>query len=245
MLNKKFYNVFHKSNKVQAKPIKENNFTYINLLNVLNTFISSDCEKNTLLDLGCGSGVLSIYLAPLFKKIIAIDISNVAISIAKNSINTNKIHNVTFKQMEFPKEYPLGKYNYIICFEVLEHIRDDKKALKIIYRLLDNKGLAFISVPSSNAPLYKLGLANNFDRKVGHLRRYTMTQIIQLCEQTGFKIVDARLSEGIIRNSLFLIPMFSIILKFIKSFIVKIMISIDNISLKLFGESQIIIVVKK
>lgn len=246
MLKKNFYNIFHQRNKVQTRPIENNNFTYINLLKVLDNSISF--KKNTIiLDIGCGPGTISIYLANSNKniKVIAIDVSKQAITIAKKSALVNNIHNIEFLVDDFPNDYPAGKYTYIICFEVLEHIKNDKHALEIIYKLLDKNGLAFISVPSTNAPLYRLGIANDFDRKVGHLRRYSLEQITKLCEQVGFNIIETELSEGVVRNSLFLLPTFSWMLRFIKYFMIGIVTKIDNISLKIFGESQIILVVKK
>ena len=94
------------------------------------------------------------------------------------------------------------RFDLIICSEVLEHLQDDMKALLKMNILLKDNGGIIVSVPSVNAPLYKLGLAEKFDKRVGHLRRYSLNQIVSLIEKAGFKIEETYKTEGVIRNCL-------------------------------------------
>jgi len=48
-------------------------------------------------------------------------------------------------------KYPEGSFNTIICSHVLEHVSDDRKALKEFYRTLKQGGKAIILVPISDA----------------------------------------------------------------------------------------------
>ena len=47
------------------------------------------------------------------------------------------------------KNIPYGDnyFDYIICFQILEHINDDLKAMHELYRVLKKGGRAFIQVP--------------------------------------------------------------------------------------------------
>lgn len=107
-------------------------------------------------------------------------------------------------------------FDFIICLEVIEHIEDDKKALKNMFNLLKPSGKLIISTPSKNAPLYKLGVAGKFDKRVGHLRRYSLEELERMLDEVGFTILESYKKEGIIRNFLFLNPIAGKLIRFIR-----------------------------
>lgn len=103
-----------------------------------------------------------------------------------------------------------------------------------------------ISVPSSNAPLYKMGLLKQFDKDVGHLRRYSMFEIKKLLSNTGFKILKKYKTEGIIRNLLFTNKILGFFVKFTRFNILNgIVTFFDDMTIKIFGESQLILICRK
>jgi len=236
------YEDFHKLSKPQINVVNDKNFTYRIVLKFINEFLIS--PKN-ILDIGCGAGVLSLYLTSRGNKVLGIDISENAILACKRSAKLLGLKDVSFKRMDFPNKIPTDKYDFVVCSEVIEHLKNDSLAIKRIYSLLNSGGIALISVPSKKAPLYRLGLAEGFDRKVGHLRRYDFDELVNKCKKHGFKIAKAKKSEGVIRNILFLNPVAGKFVRFIKFFVSDIFTFLDEISLKLFGESQIILVLKK
>lgn len=75
------------------------------------------------------------------------------------------------------------KPDSIIYVNVLEHIEDDRGELKLIYETLKLGGHCLIFVPALMA------LYGEFDRKIGHFRRYTKAEIEEKCRAAGFKIV--------------------------------------------------------
>lgn len=236
------YEEFHKTTLSQTHIISRNNFTYRIILNVISKYLE---RPKKILDVGCGAGTLSIYLASEGNDVNGIDISSNAIKRCKESARHLKIKNILFEKMNFPNQVPSLKYDFIICSEVIEHLKDDDMVLKTIFSLLNPKGIAIISTPSKNAPIYKLGLAYEFDKKVGHLRRYSVENLKDKCKNAGFTILEIKKTEGIVRNFLFLNSLAGKLIRFVKFFISDIVTYIDNISLKLFGESQIFIVVQK
>lgn len=67
-----------------------------------------------------------------------------------------------------------NSFNTIIASEVLEHIQNDKRAIKNIHKLLKEKGKLIITIPIHTY------LWEKDDEMVGHKRRYTIEGIIKL-----------------------------------------------------------------
>lgn len=77
---------------------------------------------------------------------------------------------------------PDGFCDAIVMLNVLEHIEDDQRALEQIRRMLKPNGLFIIEVPSSPS------LYDDFDKLVGHYRRYTMGELVSKLKSAGFTL---------------------------------------------------------
>ena len=242
-MSKNLYENYHSSTKKQVKIISENNFTYINIIPILNSCLNKGIKN--ILDIGCGSGTISLHLASKGFKIKGIDISKKAIKACSDSAKSIGLKNVDFQVYDFPNKIPDGKYDLVFFSEVIEHIPDDELALSKINKLLKPSGILFLSTPSKKAPMHKLGLAKKFDKEVGHLRRYTVEELKEKLKRNGFKVKNIYKKESILRNFLFLNPFAGKFIRFIRFFIVDVFTSVDNTLVNVFGESQIIIVAKK
>ena len=238
------YEKFHEQIQLQNNVISRDNFTYREIINSLLNIFPLLLYKNVL-DIGCGSGSLSFFLAKEGFEVFGFDISNSAIKNCKlNSKLLNLETKTHFEVIDFPKKIPNEKFNLIICSEILEHINNDEESLSKIHNLLENKGILVVSVPSSNSLLYKFGFLKKFDKRVGHLRRYSFETLVNKLQNNGFTVLKVKKIEGIIRNSMFSFKFFNIIIKFANKFIfISDVISfIDNLSIPIFGESGLIIV---
>ncbi len=236
------YEQFHRTTSIQKKIINSNSFTYRIILNVINKYLK---PNDNILDIGCGAGTLVLFFASKGNKAKGIDISKSAIETCRESADILDLNNATFEVCRFPDETPKGKFDFTICSEVLEHLEKDNLALSKIYSLLNKNGRVFISTPSLNALLYKLGLATEFDKRVGHLRRYYLSELVIMSEKAGFRVIESGKTEGVLRNFLFLNPVAGEVVRFMKSFIADGFTLLDNLSLKLFGESQIYVILEK
>jgi 2-polyprenyl-3-methyl-5-hydroxy-6-metoxy-1,4-benzoquinol methylase len=78
------------------------------------------------------------------------------------------------------------KPDSIIYVNVLEHIEDDRLELGYIHRTLSKGGRCFIFVPAL------MSLYGEFDRKIGHFRRYTKREVEEKCKSAGFKILKSK-----------------------------------------------------
>ena len=66
---------------------------------------------------------------------------------------------------------------------VLEHIQNDKGALRMMFNILKPSGYLFIFVPARRS------LFSELDKAVGHYRRYQLPDLKQKVEIAGFEIV--------------------------------------------------------
>ena len=239
---KKVHEKYHKKTKKQVKIIKDNNFTYKLLIRYISKYLK---EGDSILDIGTGAGTLALYFANKGYNVTGIDISERAIKACQESQKELKITNIKFLVDDFQNTKIKNKFDFIIFTEVIEHLENDKLQLEKINNLLKPNGTLFLSTPSINAPMYRLGLANDFDKKVGHLRRYSKQQIISLVKNNDFKILEVVENEGVIRNFFFLNDHAGKLIRYFKFFIGNLITILDNLSLKLFGESNYFVIARK
>src|SRR3990167_2332240 len=217
------YDIFHKTTSIQTKIINNNNFTYRILLKEINKLLDGH-EK--ILDIGCGAGTLSLYYA-------------------SKDHNVLGMKKVKFQQADFPNKIPKEKFDFVIFSEVLEHLEDDQLALDQINNTLYPGGIMFLSTPSIKAPLHRLNLTKKFDKELGHLRRYSIEELSRLINKSGFRILEVKKSEGVLRNFLFINPVAGKFVRFIKFFLSDVVTFVDNLTIPIFGESNYIVVAKK
>ncbi len=242
------YEIFHQGSKMSDKIINKNNFTYFNTLKIINKYFKKRNRRQAnILDIGCGVGSISFYAASKCFSVFGLDISQKAINISKKTAKKLNLTSKTqFQKVDIQKiKLEKNKYNYALCFEVLEHLTKDQEVIDKIYKSLRKGGILIMSTPSKNAPLFKWGFAREFDQKVGHLQRYSSKELSEKLGKSGFKILEIEETEGLLRNGLYLFKLPGKLIRFIKGPLVQIVMSIDRIFLNLFGGSQIFIVAKK
>ena len=107
-----------------------------------------------ILDLGCGRG---FYLEAAGKllpeaKILGVDKNSGYLKKARNYVQAD---NVAYLKADITR-LPLkdNAFDFIIASEILEHLEDDEKAIKEIYRVLSWEGKAIITVPAKNYPFF-------------------------------------------------------------------------------------------
>lgn len=124
-----------------CEPLHSLNATRFNYIK--NTSI---IKNKTILDIGCGGGILSEKLALHGAKVTGIDISNSLINIAKthSKLKNLKIIYKNYDINTFCKENN-KKFDIIICMEILEHINKKNSFFKNLKFLSTSNGLLFIS----------------------------------------------------------------------------------------------------
>ncbi len=237
-----FYNRYHLKNKKFVKLISKDNFTYVYIIGFLHLACMEGFWSKKVLDVGCGVGTVALYLSSLGANVKGVDISSRAIKIANAAKKELKLKTIEFSKGEITKGNK--KFDFVISFEVIEHVPDEKEFLKRIRSNLKKSGLLVLSTPSKENLLYKMGFYKNFDKEVGHLRRYTQTSLKNVLMSNGFEVINFRNVEGPLRNILFTTKL-GFLIRFIKGPLVPIFHFFDNLSGLLFGYSDMQVIAKK
>lgn len=87
-----------------------------------------------------------------------------------------------------PKRLVKQQFDYAFCFDVLEHIQDDEKALQNIHRIMTSNGtgLLFLRVPALQF------IYGTNDEAIGHFRRYSADSLTALLRRCLFRIQKMR-----------------------------------------------------
>lgn len=135
-------------------------------------------KNSKILDIGCGDGEYTSLFCKNNNKVVGIDVRNYV--------------NPVFKKFEFiqanAEKLPFSdnSFNLVISFDVIEHIKDDEKAIKEIYRVLKPGGRIFLETPNKERLSYYLlkliGKKRKYPLKLGdkcvHLREYTKKELV-------------------------------------------------------------------
>ena len=81
--------------------------------------------------------------------------------------------------------------DYIYSLNVLEHIKNDASVLEDMNRVLKPNGALLIYVPAF------MTLYSDMDRKVGHERRYSRTELLSKVRSAGFAVTRCQFVDSI------------------------------------------------
>lgn len=144
----------------------------------------SEYLSEQILEIGCGIGNFSTYLIN-YGNLTAIDINQDYIKEARSKIGRQA--DIGLGDIEKGKYFFKKRiFNTVVCINVLEHIRDDKEAVKNIYKILAPKGVLILLVPAHKF------LFNLIDQSISHFRRYEKGKLEKLLKEEGFEIIKSR-----------------------------------------------------
>lgn len=137
-----------------------------------------------ILEVGCGIGNFTAYLTN-YGNVWACDVEKNYIDQTKTLLDRQV--KVGFGDIEKGEYFFIRKkFDTIICLNVLEHIKDDMKALKNLYDLLKDGGHLILLVPAH------MFLYGEIDKSIGHYRRYNKIRLNILMKDLGFKIIKSQ-----------------------------------------------------
>lgn len=151
------------------KPLKN----YI--LYCLNELVKQHSLGGPFLDVGCGIGDISLFLAHKGWEGKAIDFSETAVQNARK--NLSQFPKISVKHASLDQVE--GTYNTILLMDVIEHIEDDSHVFEKVFQLLRPQGYLVISTPS-NPREWRWD-----DDFYGHLRRYTLNEMKSKLEKAN------------------------------------------------------------
>jgi 2-polyprenyl-3-methyl-5-hydroxy-6-metoxy-1,4-benzoquinol methylase len=134
-----------------------------------------ELKPKTLLDLGCLDGSFAITIANHFgTDVTGVDLTQDGIDLARERAKTHNLsaqfHQGTVEDWleTFAKEGK--KFDIITFFEIIEHVKDVQKCLKLIDKVLAPGGSVLVSTPAFESPNFGM----DDEANTCHVRLYTM-----------------------------------------------------------------------
>jgi 2-polyprenyl-6-hydroxyphenyl methylase/3-demethylubiquinone-9 3-methyltransferase len=134
----------------QFKPLHDINplrLTYIN--------DRAPLHGKTVIDIGCGGGILTESMAKMGATVTGIDMSEAALNVAKLHQLESKTHIeyclTTAETMAIDRPH---QYDIVTCLEMLEHVPDPLSIIKACARLVKPQGQLFFSTINRNMKAY-------------------------------------------------------------------------------------------
>jgi ubiquinone/menaquinone biosynthesis C-methylase UbiE len=146
----------------------------------LQIFTSYLQKQDNLLEVGSGIGSNAKYFSQLAHKYYGIEPDG---NLTKKSIENNRNFNFIHGRLKTLDMSPEKEFSIIAYIDVLEHIEDDKSELNLAASFLREGGYLLVVVPAHQY------LFSNFDKSVGHFRRYSIKSLTELIP-LDFKIIN-------------------------------------------------------
>lgn len=137
---------------------------------------------NRVLEIGAGIGNMSLNLMPR-PCYWATDVNPLYLDYLVAMRATRPYMGVAQTDATNAGSYPAGQtFDTAVCLNVVEHLEDDEAALRNIWNVLDDGGRAIILVPCGPV------LYGTLDEVLGHYRRYTIEQLVEVSRRAGFVV---------------------------------------------------------
>jgi len=130
-------------------------------------------EGKTVLDIACGSGYGAKILAKHATKVYGVDVSKEAVLYAKSHFDGPNIEYLVGDAVQIP--LPNHSVDVVTTFETIEHIKDYRKFMSEIKRVLKKDGLAIISTPND----LEFAEGNHF-----HIHEFTYDELLALIKKS-------------------------------------------------------------
>ncbi len=147
-----------------------------------------------VLELGCADGFISRHLTERGCRVTAVEVDPEAAERARQWCEQVLVYDLN--RLDWTQQLK-GKFDTVLCGDVLEHLVNPDVALRQIHTLLTPSGRVIISLPNIAHIRIRLKLLfGKFEYEsagimdVTHLRFYTYKTARELIERAGFRIVS-------------------------------------------------------
>lgn len=148
----------HTAERVSNRDASDN---YVFQRSILAYYKAAELVHGDVLEIGTGMGYGMEVVAPSAERYVTIDKSC--------AYNVELPANAEFQQMTVPPiNFPDESFDFVISFQVIEHIKRDREFVKEVSRVLRKGGVFIVSTP--NAPM-------SLTRNPWHVREYTTKEL--------------------------------------------------------------------
>jgi ubiquinone/menaquinone biosynthesis C-methylase UbiE len=150
-----------------------------------------------VLEIGCGTGIIALGIAPLVKSVVATDISPQMMYVAKSKAESLSITNVEFRVCDgYALPYDDQAFDAILLFNVLHFVKEPTTLLHEAHRLLKPSGHLVSATDCYAEPVplpFRIGLGvQRLLNRMGiipFIGYYKKKDLHQLFEQYAFAVV--------------------------------------------------------
>ena len=191
----KFSQLAHKwwDPQSEFKPLHEINPLRLNYIDRF-----ADLAGKTVLDVGCGGGILSESMAGLKANVTGIDLSDKALQVAKlHLLESGK--QVAYRKIAveaMAAEQP-GQFDVVTCMEMLEHVPDPASVIAACAKLVKPGGWVFFSTLNRNPKSYLFAILgaeyvlNLLPRGTHDYAKFIKpSELAQSCRHAGLNVTD-------------------------------------------------------
>lgn len=156
--------------------------------------------NSKVLDIGCGPGIFSFFIASICSEIIGVDGANEMVEFCNNRKVALSIKNAHFYREMFPFFPPNEKYlnsHVVIASSLLEYIHDLDEAFACIKATMADKGILILSVPNEESlyrkaekTIYSLIRRPKYYKYVKHL--FKLEAFNHYMDLQGFSYLDSK-----------------------------------------------------
>jgi SAM-dependent methyltransferase len=136
-----------------------------------------------VLEIGSSSGFLLPAIEKAYPHALVIGSDSFPEALERLARTDPTIPLLGFDLMQCP--LPDNCVDAVVLLNVLEHIKEDEKAMRMLFRILKPGGIAILEVPSGSH------LFDIYDELLRHYRRYDMKTFRSLTENVGFEVLKA------------------------------------------------------
>lgn len=173
-----------------ADPARENADQTITLLHVreihrYNDWVFSHLAphvRGRVLEMGCGIGTYSARLRPLATRLVCVDMNPSYVRAVSELLGCDPAVSVATGVLGDDLTFPAASFDTIVCLNVIEHILDDRGAVRQLAGWLAPGGTLLVQVPAHP------WLFGSIDASLGHHRRYTAARLSSLLQAEGLAL---------------------------------------------------------
>jgi O-antigen biosynthesis protein len=163
---------------------------------------------NAILDLGCGAGAVGARLLQEGKAAEMVGVELFESAAKEAAKQYRQVHTGDIESMSLP----YGKqFDYVLCGDILEHLKDPYTLVKRINDWLKDEGRLICSLPNIRhwGILRDLAMKGSWEYKDAgimdrtHLRFFTRRTCFQMLNDAGFEVEQWRMFIGGRKNNLF------------------------------------------
>jgi len=183
-----------KKSKNYDKNIKKYNFVYKKTIDSARSLLTN---SDVVLDFACGTGAISLDIAPYVQKVLGIDLSEKMIALANKKVRERHIDNASFSQIDaFDQRLESNSFSAILAFHIFHLVDDAPKVLTRLNDLLAPGGLLISQTPCLSERGWLFRSMIGFAQKLGvapPIRNFRIPELESLVSSTNFEIIETKI----------------------------------------------------